>query len=100
MKTSIVNFFLLVLRILLNIYLNTYYKCNKFSKTLLEKSFKFISNRENNIIALYLSLMLFLTEIDFVAKKQNCKRDIFMIYSSSYIKMIRILQIEVITLYI
>lgn len=69
MKNPILYFFLLILEILLNFSLNIYHKCDRFSKTLLEKGFKFVLYKKNNTIAFNLSLVLLSAEIDPIAKE-------------------------------
>lgn len=68
-ENLILYFLLLVLKILLNFYLDIGYKQVGFSETLLEKNLKFVLNRKNNIIALNLSLVLLQAKIDLVVKK-------------------------------
>lgn len=41
-RNLILYFFLLILEVLFNLALDTVYKCNRFSKTLLEKGFEFV----------------------------------------------------------
>lgn len=78
----------MILRISLNLSLDASYKQSRFSQTLLEKDFKFFSNREDSTVAFYLSLVLLLAEVDLIAEKQGCKKNVFRAYSIGYIKII------------
>lgn len=64
-KSLILYFILLILRILLNLNLDTGYKCNKFFKTLL----KFVLNKKNGIVTFNLSFMLLPAKIGFILEK-------------------------------
>lgn len=99
-KNPILYFLLLILEILLNCYSNISYKQGGFSKILLKKNFKFVTNRENNIITFKLSLVLLLTEDNLVTKKQRCKRDIFRAYGIGCVKIIIEMPVEIIVFYI
>lgn len=93
------NFFLLVLRILFNFSPDVGHKCGRFSKTLSKKGLEFILYRKNTTVVLNLSLMLLLVEIDFILKKQGCKRDALLAYSTGYVKIVLILLTKVVTFY-
>lgn len=93
-------FFLLVLRISLDFYLDASYKQDRFSKTLPKKSFKFVLNRKIGIIAFHLNFMLLLAKIDLLTEKQSCKRDALVFCGIGRIKIIFALLIKVIALYI
>lgn len=69
MKSLVLNFFLLVLEISLNLTLDTSHKHGRFFKTLLKKSFKFISSRRSNIVIFDLSFMLLLAAIDLIVEE-------------------------------
>lgn len=69
MRSLILDFFLLVLKIAFNFNLDVCYKRNRFSKILLEKSFKFVLYKKNSTIVLNLSFVLLAMEIDLIIKK-------------------------------
>lgn len=69
MKSLICYFFLLILEISLHFNLDASHKWGRFFKTLLEKDFKFILNRNNSIIAFNLSFVLLLAEVNLVLEK-------------------------------
>lgn len=99
-KKSILDFYLLVLKILLNFGLNTYYQYGRFSETLPEKGFKLIVNRKNNTIIFNSSFILLLIEVDFILEKQSYKKDTFMITSIRHVKIVFILVIKIIAFHI
>lgn len=84
---------------MLNFSSNIYYKYNRFFNTLLDKSFKFVSNREKNILVFYLTLILLLVEIDPILEKQSFKKDVFITCGNSYIKIIFALLVKFIAFY-
>lgn len=90
----------MILRIVLNFYSNSWYKYGRFSKTLLEKNFKFASNRENNIVIFYSSFVLLLIEIDVIAKDQSYKKDMFIAYGIGHVKIIFTLPVKVLIYYL
>lgn len=65
---------MLILKISLDLNLNADYKNSKYSKILLEKSFEFILNRLDNILAYNLGLLLLLIEVDFIQKNKAVKK--------------------------
>lgn len=99
MRSSILYFLLLVLEILLNLDLDTSYKQGRFPKTLLKKSLELILSR-GGIIAFDISLVLLLAKIDLIVEQQSCKKNMFRVCDTGYIKMIFALPPEVIALYI
>lgn len=68
-KSQILDFLLLMLRILLDFNLDASYKDSRFSEILLEKSFKFVLNRGDGIVTFNLSLMLLPAEINPIPEK-------------------------------
>lgn len=100
MKSLVLNFLFLILKIPLNLNLNASHKYNGFSKTLLEKSLEFILSGRGGTIVFDLSLMLPLTKIDFIAKEQSWKRYAFRTCITGYVKIIFGLPTEVIAFYI
>lgn len=69
LENSILYFLLLVLRIALSFYLDVGYKKDRFSKILFKKGLKFVLSKNDGTIAFKLSFVLFLVEINPVAKK-------------------------------
>lgn len=65
-ETPILNFFLLVLRISLNLSSDTSHEESRFSKVFLEKSFKFVSNKRDGTIAFNMDLTLLPAEVDLI----------------------------------
>lgn len=66
MRSLVLNFFLLVLRILFNLTLNVSHKYNKFFATLSKKSFEFILSNKKSIVAFNLSFILLLIEVELI----------------------------------
>lgn len=100
MKSLVLNFLLLVLRIPLNFSPNTSHKYNEFFKTLSEKDFEFFPNRENGNVIFNLSFVLLTAKIDFVIKEQNYKGYKFRARSTICIKIISALSTKIVALYI
>lgn len=90
----------MVLGILFKLNLDAGYIYSRFSKTLLEKSLIFVTNKKNNIIVFNLSLMLLLAKIDLIPEKQSYKKDVFMICGTGYNKIVFALLKKKSTLYI
>lgn len=89
-----------MIKIILNFYLNAYYKQNKFFKILSKKNLKFISSRRNNIVTFNLSFILLLTKVNSNSKKYINKKEIFITRDFTYIKMIFILFKKIVIFYI
>lgn len=100
MRSLVLNFLLLVLKISLNLSLDAIYKYCRFSKTILEKSLKFILNKKNRTIAFNLNFVLLPAKVNLILEKQNYKRDILAAHGTSLVKMIFIQLTEVIALHI
>lgn len=100
MKSLILNFLLLVLRILLDFCPNANYKDGRFSKALLEKNLKFVPSRRVGNVALNLSLVLLLAEVDSILEKQSYKRDTLRAHGTGRIKIILGLSIKVVALHV
>lgn len=77
MKSLILYFFLLVLKISLNFDLNAGYKQDRFYKILLKKDLEFSLSKGGGTIAFDLSLMLLSAKINLVAEEQSCKKNMF-----------------------
>lgn len=75
MRSPILPFFLLILRILFNLVV---YKRGRFSKTLLKKGFEFVLEKKNSPISFFLGLILLLSKVDLILEKQSCKNDVLM----------------------
>lgn len=99
MKSSILNFFLLVLRISLDLNLNASHKGNKFSKTLLEKDPELILSGRNRTIVFNISFVLLQMGVNHILKKQSYKKDALGAYGSGHIKIILALLMKVVSLY-
>lgn len=69
MKRLILHFFILILGVLFDLALDTVYKHSRLFKTLLEKSFKFISDEGVNFISFLLCFVLLLSKVDPISKK-------------------------------
>lgn len=89
----------MILEILLNCCSDAYYKCDKFSKSLLKKNLKFVSSKRDNTIAFYLGLMQLLVEVNPVAKEESCKKVVFMVHGIGYVKIILALLTKVVEFY-
>lgn len=98
-KSLILYFFLIMLKIILNLSPDTSYKHSKFLKTLLKKSFKFALSKKDNIITFNLSFELLLAEVNSISKKQNCEKNALIVYNFGYVKMILILLTKIVILY-
>lgn len=71
--------------ILFNFDLVANYKQSKFSKTMLEKSLKFILTKEDRIATFDMNYVLLLAKINLVSKKQSCKGDALILYGFDHI---------------
>lgn len=58
-----------MLEILFDFSLDVDYKQDKFFKTWLEKNFKFVLDKENNIVTFNLSFILLLAKVDLIPEK-------------------------------
>lgn len=65
-KSPILNFFFLVLRISLDFSLDADHKGGGFCKILPKKGFEFVSSKKDSTIAINLSLVLLLVEVDLI----------------------------------
>lgn len=96
----VLYFLLLILQISLDFSQNAGYKQRGFSNTLLEKSFEFVPNREDSIVAFHLSFVLLLVEVDSITGEQSRKRDAFGARGTGRIKMVFTVLTEVVTLHV
>lgn len=60
-----------MLRILVDLNLDTSYKSGKFFETLQKKNIEFILNKRNNIVAFNFGFVLLLAEVNLIPKKQG-----------------------------
>lgn len=65
-----------------------------------KKDIKFVLNKNNGIIVLNLSFVLFLAKIDFIIKKQDYNKDALIFYDFKRIKIIFALSTTIYKLYI
>lgn len=99
-KNLVLYFFLLILKIIFNFSLDTGYKCGRFFKTLLEKSFKFVLNWRDCIVMFISSFILLLTKVNLILERLYCKIDAFMAHCTSRIEIILVLLIAIVAFYI
>lgn len=64
MRSSILHFFLLILKILFNLATNAVYKYSRFSKTLLKKNLEFFLRKKVDLILFFLCFILLLFKIN------------------------------------
>lgn len=74
MKNLILFFFLLILKVFLNLALDVIYKCNRFFKILLKKNLKLILGKKNSFFLFFLYFMLLLLKVNFITKKKVVKK--------------------------
>lgn len=72
-KSPILNVFLLMLRIPLDLCLDASHKDNRFSKALPENSLEFAPSKKDSTVAFNLALMLLPTEVDSISKNNTAK---------------------------
>lgn len=99
MRSLVLNLFFLVLQVSFDLSLDVYYKRDEFFKTLLEKRFKFISTKKDDIFAFHSSFILLSAEVNPIVEKKSCKKDALMSCSTGCIKIIFTLSIKVIAFY-
>lgn len=100
MRSLILNFFELVLRIAFKLILNTRHKILKIAKVLSKKELKFLLGHKN-IHAFVITIMTFvlnLMEANVFAEKKNPKQSAVGLISPNGIKMIIVLLAKVITI--
>ena len=99
-KSSILYFLLLVLRIPLDLGPDASHKQGRFSKTLPEKGLEFVPSRGDGIVTFNLSFVLLLAEVNPVSEERICKKDAFVAHGSSRIKIILTVITKIIALHI
>ena len=98
-KGLILYFFLLELKIALNLSPDISYKRGGFFKILLEEGLEFLLSREDGIIAFNLRYMLLLVEVNPISEKQGHKRDVFIAHGFGHVEIILTLLTKIIALY-
>lgn len=98
--TQFFYFFLFILKIFYDLAIYIVYKRSKFSKSLSKKNFNFVLYKQTNFNLLNFNLLLLLTKVDSVFKKQYYKENILVICGIKYIKMIFALLTKVAIFYI
>lgn len=76
------------------------HKQDEFSKALLEKGLKFVPSSGDGTIALNLDFLLLSLKVGLILEEQSCKNDTLIAYSTSYVKIVFRLSIEVKALHI
>lgn len=99
MGSLVLYFFSLILKVFFNLAPNIIYKCGRFFKILLEKGLKLISSYEFGSILFFFYPILLLSKIDPISKKQGCKKDAFIAYSSSHFEIVLALLAKIIIFY-
>lgn len=99
MKSLVLYFFLLILRVCINFTSNVVYKYNKFSKIFLKKSLKYVSYKRGGFVSFDTGLILLLGEIDLILKKLNCKKDAFITFYFSSFKIVFTLLTKILIFY-
>lgn len=100
MKSLILYFFLLILRILFDFSLDAIYKYNRFSKILLKKIFKFVLGKRVSLILFLLYFILLSLKVYFVLKKKSYKNNAFRFFGTSYLNIVLVLLIKIVIFYI
>lgn len=99
MRSPVLYFFLLVIKVFFDFIPNVVNKRGRFFKTLLEKCFAFVLNKGSDPILLNLSFMLLPMEVDPISEKQGCKEDTLVAYNIGRIEIVFTLPIKVVILY-
>lgn len=100
MKSLVLYFFLLILGVLFKLILDIVHKCSRFSKTLSEKGLKFVLSKGRGPVTFDSGFMLLSAKIDLISKKRICKRDAFVVFSSSGFKIVLALLTKGVTFHI
>lgn len=99
-KSNFTLFLLILSRVLFNPAPDIIYKYNRFSKTLLEKGFKFILDESITLVLFFSCLILLLLKFDLISEKQSRKKDAFEAYELNRFEIVLALSLEKITFYI
>lgn len=98
-RSPILYFFLLVLKIPLNLGPDIGYKRGRFFEALSEKGFEFVPNKGSGPIALNFGLILLLMEVDLIPEEQGCKRNELMARGTNRVEIILALSTKVVALH-
>ena len=93
-------FFLLILGVFFNLIPDAIYKCGRFSKTFLEKSFKFILYKGVGFVSLSSSLILLPLKINPLTKEEACKKYAFIAFSFSRFEIVPIFPAKVVVFHV
>lgn len=99
-RSRILNFFLLVLGIPLDLSSDLGHKQRGFFKTLPKKSFVFVPSKKGSIVVFNLGFLFLLAEVDLILEKQGCKRDTLEAHITGRIKMVFTLPAKIVAFYI
>lgn len=88
MKSPVLYFFLLVFKILFDLFPNVVYKHNRFLKVFLDKNFEFVLCIETGPIAFKSSLILISIKVNFFLKTQGCKEDTFIFFNPNSFEIV------------
>ena len=100
MKSLVLYFFLLVLRVFFDFTSNVIYERGRFSKTLLEEGLEFVPSEESDPVPLNLSFVLLPAKIDPISEEQSQERDALGARDTVRVEMIFTLSAKVITLHV
>lgn len=100
MKSLVLFFFLLILSIFFNYTPDAIHKHGRFSKVFLKKGFKLVQSQKNSFIIFDSGLILLPAKVDLIPKKQDCKKDAFMIFGFSSFEKVFVLLTKVVTFYV
>ena len=98
-RSPVLYFFLLVLRVFFDFSSDVVYKRSGFSKTLSKEGFEFILNEKVYPVLLNLSFVLLPSEIDPILEEQGCKGDTLGARGTGYVEIIFTLLAKIITLH-
>lgn len=99
-KSLILNLFLLMLRILLDLSPDANHKGGRFSKTLPEKSLEFVLIRGDDTIIFNLDLVLLAVKVASILEEQNYKRNMLKTRNIGRVKMVLALSTKIVVLHI
>lgn len=98
-KSLVLNLFLLVLGIPLDLSPDGSHKGGRFSKTLPEKSFKFILSKRYGIITFNLRFVLLPLKVNYIPKEQSRKKYTLRAFGTSRIKIIFAILTKIVAFY-
>ena len=100
MKSLVLYFFLLVLRISFDFTPDVINKRGGYSKTLSKEWLEFVPSKGNDLVPLNLSLVLLPAEVDPISEKRSRKRDALVARGTGRVKIVFTLPTKVVTLYV